>query len=143
MTEGALDEDKESEKIGKKSSPKLRGTGRKPDAVRIQDDDGRILVVTEEDVEALKKITDSGSISPRATPRKRTSDEITGEDGDFSDGALLPLHRDDEVEDMLFDDFDEESHEKQYEYPDNSMTQEQLKAFLWKGAKKLKYSSFE
>lgn len=112
--------------------------------MRIQDDDGRILVVTEEDVEALGKIIDSESISPRAsTPRKRTSDEITGEEGDFSDGALLPLHRDDELEDMLFDDFDEESHEKQYESPDKSLTQEQLKAFLWKEAKKLKTSLFE
>ena len=71
--------------------------------MRIQEDDGRILVVTEEDVEAPGKIIGSESISPRVTPRKRTSDEITGEEGDFSDGALLPFHRDDELVDMLLD----------------------------------------
>ena len=117
---------------------------KKPEAVEIQDDNGQILAVTQDEAEALARDMAAKSLVKLNSPRKRPNFEITREEDDFYKNHILP-YEEDSLVDLPLDEFDDEMSAVQKSIP--SVDEQDVNDNLYEmwaalKAKKLKFDPF-
>lgn len=135
---------KETEKTEKMMPIDPLAFTKKPEAVEIQDDNGRILAVTQDEAEALARDMAAKSLVKLNSPRKRSNLEITQEEGDFYKNHILP-YEEDSLVDLPLDDFDDEMSAVQKSIPsvdDQDVNDNLYEMWAALKAKKLKFDPF-